>query len=113
MSDNFIQNEQQQFVERLSRESPGLNESAFVTSAGGKTTGFVAKVISKYDYNHYNVKAVEVGIAGTIPMVVGNEVRAVNVAEPFLAQGNLPAGSFVIIIRIADLYVFYAPVQND
>jgi hypothetical protein len=109
MADNFAQN-QQQFVERLLRESPGLNESAFVTSAGGKTLGFVAKVISKYDYNYYSVRAVEVDIPGTIPMIVGNQVVAVNVAESFTSQGNLPAGSYVIIFRIADLYVFYAPV---
>jgi hypothetical protein len=31
MTDNFAQNQQQQFVERLLRESPGLNESAFVS----------------------------------------------------------------------------------
>lgn len=110
MIDNFVQNEQQQFVERLSRSSEGLDESAFVTSAGGKVVGFVAKVISKYDYNHYNVKAVQVGIAGTIPMAMGNEVRAVNVAESFTSQGTLPAGSFVIMFRIGENYVFYAPV---
>lgn len=49
-------------------------------------------------------------IAGTIPMIAGNEVRAVNVAEPFLSQGNLPASKFIIIFRIGDKYVFYAPV---
>jgi hypothetical protein len=109
MADDFTQN-QQQFIERLLRESPGLNENAFVTSAGGKTIGFVAQISGRYDYNFYNVRAVEVGIAGTIPMVVGNQVIAVNIAEPFWQQGNLPAGRYVIIFRIADLYVFYAPV---
>ncbi len=109
MADDFTQN-QQQFVERLLRESRGLNENAFVTSAGGKTIGFVAKVISKYDYNHYNVRVVEVGIAGTIPTIVGNEVRAVNVAEPFLSQGNLPAGKYIVMFKIGEYYCFYAPV---
>lgn len=109
MADNIAQN-QQQFVERLLRESPSLNENAFVTSAGGKVIGFVAKVIGKYDYNYYNVKAVEVDIPGTIPTIVGNQVIAVNVAESFTSQGNLPAGKYVIIFRVADLYVFYAPV---
>jgi hypothetical protein len=111
MADDLTQNQQQQFIERLSRESPGLNENAFVTSAGGKTIGFVAKVISKYDYNHYNVIAVEVGAAGTIPIVVGSAVRAVNVAEPFLSQGNLPAGKYVIMFKIGEYYCFYAPVS--
>ena len=110
MADSFIQDQQQQFVQRLLRESPGLDESAFVSSAGGRTVGFVAKVISKYNYNHYNVMAVEVGMAGSMPMVVGNEVRAVNVAESFISQGNLPAGNYVIMFIIGDYYCFYAPV---
>lgn len=110
MADGFIQSEQQQFVERLLRSGKGLDENAFVTSAGGRAVGFVAVVIGKYDYNHYDVRAVEVNGAGSIPVIVGNEVRAVNVAEPFLSQGSLPAGSCVIIFRIADKYVFYALV---
>ncbi len=110
MADNFAQNEQQQFVERLLRSSEGLSESAFVTSAGGKIVGFVAEVVSKYDYNYYNVRTVEVDIIGTDPTIIGNQVRAVNVAESFTSQGNLPAGSYVIIFRVGDKYVFYAPV---
>ncbi|MGA2915822.1 MAG: hypothetical protein ABSE89_07325 [Sedimentisphaerales bacterium] len=109
MADDFTQN-QQQFIERLLRESSGLNENAFVTSAGGKTIGFVAKVISKYNYNHYNVIVVEVGAAGTIPMIMGDVARAVNVAEPFLSQGNLSAGKYVIMFKIGEYYCFYAPV---
>ena len=108
MVDDFVQNEQQQFVDRLLRGSDGLPETAFVTSAGGKITGFVAKVISKYDYNHYNVRAVELGLAGTYPTVLGEQVVAVNVAEPFLSQGTLPAGKYVIMFKIGEYYVFYA-----
>jgi hypothetical protein len=111
MTDDFTQSEQQQVIERLLRESSGLNENAFVTSAGGKAIGFVAKVISKYNYNHYNVRAVEVGTAGTIPIVVGQEIRAVNVAESFYSQGNLAAGKYVIMFKIGDYYCFYAPVN--
>jgi len=111
MADSFIQDEQQQFVQRLLRESGGLDESAFVSSAGGRATGFVAKVISKYNYNHYNVMAVQVGMAGSMPMVVSSQVRAVNVAESFISQGNLPAGKYVIMFKIGEYYVFYAPAS--
>ena len=110
MAESYFQNEQQQFVQRLLRSSEGLDESAFVSSAGGRAVGFVAKVISKYNYNHYNVIAVEIGMAGSMPMIVGNEVRAVNVAESFISQGNLPAGKYVIMFKIGEYYVFYAPV---
>jgi hypothetical protein len=110
MADSFIQDDQQQLVERLSRESGGLDESAFVSSAGGRAIGFVAKVISRYNYNHYNAVAVQVGLAGSMPVVVGSQVRAVNVAESFISQGNLPAGKYVIMFKIGEYYVFYAPV---
>jgi hypothetical protein len=108
MADDFVQNEQQQFVDRLLRNSEGLPETAFITSAGGKITGFVAKVISKYDYNHYNVRVVELGPAGTYPTVLGGQVVAVNVAESFLSQGTLAAGKYVIMFKIGEYYVFYA-----
>ncbi len=109
MTDNFTQNSQQ-LIEQLSRSSGGPNESSFVTSAGGKTAGFVAIIISKYDHNHYYVRIVEVGNAGSIPVAVGDEFIAVNVAESFTAQGNLPAGTYVIICKIGNYYCFYAPV---
>lgn len=110
MSDEFTQNEQQQLIERLGRSSEGLNENAFVTSAGGRITGFVAKVISKNDYNHYNVKAVELNPSGIPPSTIGREVVAVNVAESFIYQGNLAAGSYVIMFKMGEYYCFYAPV---
>jgi hypothetical protein len=109
MMDNFTQN-QQQLIEQLSRSSGGLNETSFVTSTGGKAAGFVAKVISKYDQNRYYVKIVEVGILGSVPIAMGDEFIAVNVAESFTAQGNLPEGAYVIIFKIGDYYSFYAPV---
>ena len=50
-------------------------------------------------------------MAGSMPMVVGNEVRAVNVAESFISQGNLPAGKYVIMFKIGEYYCFYAPAS--
>jgi hypothetical protein len=110
MSDELMQNEQQQLINRLMRNSEGLNENAFVTTAGGKIGGFVAKVMSKHDYNHYIVRAVEINPCGFEPTVIGNEVIAVNVAEDFLEQGVIPAGTFVIMFKIGEYYCFYAKV---
>lgn len=108
MTDNLLQNSQQ-LIEQLSRSSGALNESSFVTSTGGKAAGFVAEVISKYDRNRYYVKIAEVGILGAVPIAMGNQFIAVNVAESFTAQGSLPAGTYVIISKIGDYYCFYAP----
>ncbi len=109
MSDELVQNEQQQLISRLMRNSDGPVENAFVTSAGGKIMGFVAKVVSKYDYNHYNVKAVELNPCGIPPMGVGGNVIAVNVAEDFSEQGTLAAGTYVAMFKMGEYYCFYAP----
>jgi len=101
----------QQLLNRLSRESPDRDKEAFfVTSPGGKTVTWAVKVISKYDYNVYNVRAVEIGEAGVPPVVMGQIVQAVNVAESFLSQGTLAANSYAIMFRVADKNLFYAPV---
>jgi hypothetical protein len=108
MSDELVQTEQQQLISRLMRSGEGLNENAFVTSAGGKITGFVAKVISKHDYNHYNVRPVELNPCGFPPTSVGSSVTAVNVAESFTSQGTLAAGKYVIMFKLGEYYCFYA-----
>ncbi|MEN6385233.1 MAG: hypothetical protein ABFD79_08530 [Phycisphaerales bacterium] len=108
MNDELIQNQQQQLISQLMRNGEGINENAFVTSAGGKIAGFVAKVISKYDYNHYNVRAVEINASGFEPSIIGNEVRAVNIGEDFLEQGTLETGTIVIMFKIGEYYCFYA-----
>jgi len=108
MSDELTQNEQQQLISRLMRNGEGLNENAFVTSAGVKITGFVGKVISKHDYNHYNVRTVELNPCGFPPTSVGSSVIAVNVAESFTSQGTLAAGKYVIMFKLGEYYCFYA-----
>ncbi|HBG27494.1 MAG: hypothetical protein A2Y10_02875 [Planctomycetes bacterium GWF2_41_51] len=108
MSDEITQNEQQQMMERLLRNGEPMTENAFVTSAGGRNPGFVARVISKHNYNHYNVRACELRSAGLYPIAVGEEVRAVNVAEPFTSQGTLTAGKYVIMFKMGEYYCFYA-----
>jgi hypothetical protein len=108
MADIFAQNQQQQ-IEQILRRSLPPDENAVVSSAGGKLAGFVAKVIQRQEYNYYTVKAVDIDCVGDFPTVIGNEITAVNVAESFIAQGNLPAGRYVIIFRIGNVYAFYSP----
>ena len=101
----------EQLLNQLLRQNPELNKEAFfVTSTGGRVTAWVIKVISKYNYNVYNVRTVEIGDQGTTPTVMGDQVCAVNVAESFLTQGTLPTDSYAIMFRVGDKNVFYAPV---
>ena len=101
----------QQLIERLSRQSgDSQKETTLAVSSSKGPSQWIAKVISKYDYNWYNVAAVETGPPGTMPTVLGNLVLALNTAEPFLSQGTLASGTYVIISRIGDKYVFHAKV---
>jgi len=107
MNDEIINN-QQQVINQLLRSGQGVSENSFVTSAGGKIAGFAAEVISKYDYNHYYVRAVEIYPPGLPPGAIGAEIIAVNVAESFDQQGTLPVGTIVLMFKMGEYYCFYA-----
>lgn len=98
-------------LQRLSREDSGQEVEKYrVSSPGARTAAWTIKVISHSSYNVYNVRTVQVGEPGTVPGMVGTETQAVNVAEPFLEEGQLPAGTFAIMFRAGGKNVFYAPV---
>ena len=85
-----------------------MQEVSVVTSPGARTAAWTVKVKSHSSYNVYNVRAVEIGAAGSLPVEIGAESQAVNLAESFLQQGQLAAGTYVVMFRVADKNVFYA-----
>jgi len=100
-----------QALERLCRGGLQDSQEKFVVSSpGARTVAWAAKVISNSSYNVYNVKRVFIGEAGTIPAEVGQATTATNLAEPFVQQGQLPEGTYVLMCRAGDKNVFYAPV---
>ena len=111
MSDNENALNSQQELNRLSRK--GLQETTektTVTMPGDRSNAFAIVVNSCANYNVYNVQMVVVGEAGTLPVEIGQEVEAVNLAEPFLQQGQLPAWTYAVMFRVVEKNVFYAPV---
>ena len=107
--DNIINS--QEILERLSRQgSQETREISVVTSPGARTAAWAVKVKNLSSYNVYNVRAVEIGDAGSLPVEIGGQMQAVNVAESFLEDGQLSAGTYVIMFRVGKKYVFYAPV---
>jgi hypothetical protein len=101
----------QQLLERLARESSeGTQEVSVVTSPGARAAAWAIKVKSNSSYNVYNVVAVMIGDAGSLPIEVGQQTQAVNLAESFLQQGTLAAGTYAVMSRVGDKNVFYAPV---
>ena len=104
-----VEIESRQFLERLAREgSGGVGEVSAVTSPGARAAAWVIKVKSLSSYNVYNVVAVTIGAAGSVPLEIGQETEAVNLAEPFDASGTLSAGTFAVMSRVGEKYVFYA-----
>lgn len=98
----------QQFLQRLARHGPEQQETSIVTSPGARATAWAVKIKSNVSYNVYNVKAVMIGAPGTLPVEIGEETQAVNLAEPFLQQGTLSVGTFAVMSRVGDKNIFYA-----
>ena len=83
-------------------------EVSVVTSPGARAAAWAVKVKSNSSYNVYNVVAVVVGDAGRVPAEIGKQMQAVNLAESFLEQGTLLAGTYAVMFRVGDKNVFYA-----
>jgi hypothetical protein len=101
----------QQMLERLARKgSEQTKEVSVVTSpgaSGARTAAWAVKVKSNSSYNVYNVVAVVIGDAGSLPVEIGGQMLAVNLAEPFQQQGTLSAGTYAVMSRVGDKNVFY------
>ena len=109
MRDGMNITEGRQTLERLARQdSEQAQEVSVVTSPGARASAWAVKVKSLYSYNAYNVIAVVIGAAGSIPVEIGGQMQAVNLAESFMQQGTLPAGTYAIMFRAGDKNVFYA-----
>jgi len=99
----------QEALERLCRKgSEGMGEISVVISPGARAAAWAVKVKSLSSYNVYNVRAVEIGDAGSLPVEIGGQMQAVNLAESFLQQGTLPEGTYAVMSRVGDKSVFYA-----
>ncbi len=98
-----------QLLERISRQgSQGTDEVAVVMSPGARTAAWAVKVKSNSSYNVYNVIAVMISVPGLAPSEIGQQVKAVNLAESFTQQGTLAAGTCAVMSRVGDKNVFYA-----
>jgi len=101
--------DQQQLLAELARTgSKNRQESSVVISPGAKVAGWAVKVKSHVEYNIYNVCAIVIGVPGSMPFEIGEQMQAVNLAESFLSQGTVPAGRYGIMCRVGETNVFYA-----
>ncbi len=111
MSNEANTEESQQMLERFIRAgSQQMREISVVTSPGARVSSWAVKVKSLSSYNVYNVRAVVIGEAGSLPVEIGAQMQAVNLAESFLQTGQLSADTYAVMFRVADKNVFYVPV---
>jgi len=99
-----------QLLARLGREGTAESEVSLVVAPGTRAQVWAGKVTALVEYNVYQVVMVSLGSAGSVPVEIGEAVEAVNLAEPFDQAGTLPAGRFVVVCRVGEKNVFYAPV---
>jgi hypothetical protein len=83
-------------------------EVSVAVGAGSSTGAWAVKVKSRIAYNVYRVRAVALGETEMIPVEIGDEMEAFNLAEPFSAAGTLAAGVHALMFRVGDRYAFYA-----
>ncbi len=101
--------DEQQVLTSLAREAQAhRKETSAVVSGNAGSVVWPMKVKSHVDRNVYLVRAVVLGEPGGLPVEIGQELDATNLAESFSAQGVLPAGTYVIAFRTGPQYIFYA-----
>jgi hypothetical protein len=100
--------ESEQVLARLARGTREVSESSVLKSSGGMVGSFAAVVEGLSSYNFYKVRMIEIGLAGSLPIEAGEQMEAVNLAESFLSAGQLASGTYVVIHRAGDKYIFYA-----
>ena len=111
MSNGNNINMNQELLGRLSRQgTEKASEVSFVTSPGARATGWAVKIKSLSSYNVYNVRVVVIGDAGSLPVEIGGQMQAINLAESFISTGGLAEGTYVLMCRVGGKNVFYAPV---
>jgi hypothetical protein len=81
-------------------------ETSVVAGAGTSADVWAVKVKSLVACNIYRVRPIILGDVGTIPVELGQEVEAVNLAESFLAPGTVAAGTYALLFRIGEHNAF-------
>ncbi len=85
-----------------------MREISVVTSPGARAAAWAIKIKSHSSYNVYNVVVIVIGDPGSVPVEIGQQMQAVNLAESFLQQGTLQEGTYAVMSRVGDKNVFYA-----
>ncbi len=108
MENRHVTDQQQLLAELARAGSEAKRETSTVVSPGARIPARVVVVQSRLAYNVYVVRAVVIGAPGELPLEIGEQVEAVNLAESFLSEGTLASGTYAILSRVGEKNVFYA-----
>ena len=102
--------DQQQLLAELARTgSENRQESAVVISPGARVDGLGGQGKEPRGIQQTTMCcAVVITVPGSTPIEIGEQMEAVNLAEPFLSQGTVAAGKYGIMCRVGEVNVFYA-----
>jgi hypothetical protein len=100
--------DRQQVLADMARGGPqNRQESSTIVSPGGGGSTWAIQVKSHVARNVYRVCVVTLGETGSPPVEVGEPMEAVNLAESFLTEGTLAAGTYAILHRLGEVNVFH------
>lgn len=107
--ENRYTTDQQQLLADLAREgSEARRETSAIISTGARIPARAVKIKSHVAYNVYLVRAVVLSSPGVTPTEIGEQVEAINLAEPFLSEGSLIPGAYAVLSSLGEKNVFYA-----
>ncbi len=100
---------QEQVARLKRREGKGIpDESALVTATGAAPAAWTVEIVDNVEKNLYTVRQVKILSVGITPVTVdGSETQAFNLAESFLSDGQLAAGTSAVMWRVGDRNVIY------
>ena len=108
MENRHVTDQQELLAELARAGSEARRETSTVVSPGARIPARVVVVESHLAYNVYTVRAVVVGNPGELPMEIGEQMEAVNLAESFLSEGTLAPGTYALTTRVGEKNVFCA-----
>ncbi len=108
MENRHLTDRQQLLAELARAGSETKRETSTVVSPGARIPARVVVVESRVAYNVYVVRAVVIGSPGELPLEIGEQMEAVNLAESFLSEGTLASGTYTLTTRVGEKNVFYA-----
>jgi hypothetical protein len=108
MENRYVTDQQQVLADMARAGVQNRQDTSAIVSAGGSTRTWAVKIKSHVDHNVYLVCAVVIGDTGSTPVEFGEQVEATNLAESFLSQGTLSAGTYAVLHRLGEKNVFYA-----